>query len=108
THVGMSPALLMACRKAGLQPGQELDLSRLKTVITPGPPRPPAGFQYVYEQLGPETLLINGSGGTDVCSAFVTGAPMRPVYEGELAGPGLAGGCKGFDEGGKGVGGGVG
>jgi acetoacetyl-CoA synthetase len=98
THVGMSPAFLMACRKAGLQPGQELDLSRLKTVITAGSPLPPEGFQYVYEQLGPETLLINGSGGTDVCSAFVTGAPMLPVYEGELAAPALAVDCRAFDE----------
>ena len=98
THVGMSPAFLMACRKAGLQPGRELDLSRLKTVITAGSPLPPEGFQYVYEQLGPETLLINGSGGTDVCSAFVTGAPMLPVYEGELAAPALAVDCRAFDE----------
>jgi acetoacetyl-CoA synthetase len=98
THVGMSPAFLMACRKAGLQPGRELDLSRLRTVITAGSPLPPEGFQYVYEQLGPDALLINGSGGTDVCSAFVTGAPMLPVYEGELAAPALAVDCRAFDE----------
>ncbi len=98
THVGMSPAFLMACRKADLQPGRDLDLSRLKTVITAGSPLPPEGFQYVYDQLGPETLLINGSGGTDVCSAFVTGSPMLPVYEGELAAPALGVDCKAFDE----------
>jgi acetoacetyl-CoA synthetase len=98
THVGMSPAFLMACRKAGLQPGRDLDLSRLKTVITAGSPLPPEGFGFVYDQLGPETLLINGSGGTDVCSAFVTGSPMLPVYEGELAGPALGVDCKAFDE----------
>jgi acetoacetyl-CoA synthetase len=98
THVGMSPAFLMACRKAGLQPGRDLDLSRLKTVITAGSPLPPEGFQFVYDQLGPETLLINGSGGTDVCSAFVTGAPLLPVYEGELAAPALGVDCKAFDE----------
>ncbi len=98
THVGMSPAFIMACRKAGLQPGRDLDLSRLKTVITAGSPLPPEGFQFIYEQLGPETLLINGSGGTDVCSAFVTGNPLVPVYEGELAAPALGVDCKAFDE----------
>jgi acetoacetyl-CoA synthetase len=98
THVGMSPAFLMACRKAGLQPGRELDLSRLRTVITAGSPLPPEGFQYVYEQLGPDALLINGSGGTDVCSAFITGNVMVPVYEGELAAPALGVDCKAFDE----------
>ncbi len=98
THVGMSPPFIMACRKAGLQPGRDLDLSRLKTVITAGSPLPPEGFQFIYEQLGPETLLINGSGGTDVCSAFVTGNPLVPVYEGELAAPALGVDCKAFDE----------
>ena len=56
------------------------------------------GVGFVYDQLGPETLLINGSGGTDVCSAFVTGSPMLPVYEGELAAPALAVDCRAFDE----------
>jgi acetoacetyl-CoA synthetase len=98
THLGTSPAFLMSCRKAGLEPGRELDLSRLQTVITAGSPLPPEGFHYVYEQLGPDTLLINGSGGTDVCSAYVTGAPMLPVYEGELAAPALAVDCRVFDE----------
>jgi acetoacetyl-CoA synthetase len=98
THVGMSPAFIMACRKAGLQPGRELDLSKLRTVITAGSPLPPEGFGFIYEQLGPETLLINGSGGTDVCSAFVTGNVMVPVYEGELAAPSLAVDCRAFDE----------
>jgi acetoacetyl-CoA synthetase len=98
THVGMSPAFIMACRKAGLQPGRDLELSRLKTVITAGSPLPPEGFQYLYEQLGSDLLLINGSGGTDVCSAFVTGHVMVPVYEGELAAPALGVDCKAFDE----------
>ena len=33
-----------------------------------------------------------------MCSAFVTGSPMLPVYEGELAAPALAVDCKAFDE----------
>jgi acetoacetyl-CoA synthetase len=98
THVGMSPAFVMACRKAGLQPGRDLDLSRLRTVVTAGSPLPPEGFQWLYEQLGEDMLLINGSGGTDVCSAFITGNVMVPVYEGELAAPALGVDCKAFDE----------
>ncbi len=31
-------------------------------------------------------LLLNGSGGTDVCSAIVSGSPLQPVYRGEISG----------------------
>src|SRR4051794_18600218 len=80
--VGVSPAYLMACRKAGVQ----IPRGGIRTVATAGSPLPPEGYDYVYEQLGPDVLLVNGSGGTDVCSAIVSGCPMLPVYRGEIAG----------------------
>ena len=55
-------------------------------LATAGSPLPAEGYRYVYEQLGPDVLLINGSGGTDVCSGIVGGSPMLPVYEGEISG----------------------
>jgi acetoacetyl-CoA synthetase len=82
TVVGVSPAYLMACRKAGVQ----LAKGRIERVATAGSPLPGEGYDYVYEQLGADVLLINGSGGTDVCSAIVSGCPMLPVYRGEIAG----------------------
>jgi acetoacetyl-CoA synthetase len=82
TIVGVSPAYLMACRKAGVRIGK----GRIERLATAGSPLPPEGYDYVYEQLGPDVLLINGSGGTDVCSAIVSGCPMLPVYRGEIAG----------------------
>ena len=45
------------------------------------------GLPYVYEQLGPDVVLINGSGGTDVCTGMVSGSFGQPVYEGEISGP---------------------
>jgi acetoacetyl-CoA synthetase len=83
TVMGVSPAYLMACRKAGLQLPQ---IERLRVVATAGSPLPPEGYDYIYEQLGPDVLLLNGSGGTDVCSAFVSGSPLQPVYRGEISG----------------------
>ena len=71
TVMGVSPAYLMACRKAGLAPGRECDLSSLRTLCSAGSPLPPEGYRYAYEQLGPRPLLINGSGGTDVCTGIV-------------------------------------
>jgi acetoacetyl-CoA synthetase len=90
THMGLSPAFLMACRKAELQPGRDLDLSTVRVVATAGSPLPGEGYDYVYEQLGPDVCLVNGSGGTDVCSGIVSGCPMLPVVRGEIAGRSLA------------------
>src|SRR3954465_3901168 len=78
THMGPARAFLMAGRKAGLQPGREFDLSGVRLIATAGSPLPGEGYDYVYEQLGPDVLLVNGSGGTDVCSGIVSGCPMVP------------------------------
>jgi acetoacetyl-CoA synthetase len=85
SFMGVSPAFLMACRKAGLEPGRDHDLSSIAGFGTAGSPLPAEGYRYVYEQL-PDVLLINGSGGTDVCSGIVSGSPLMPVYEGEISG----------------------
>ena len=86
TFMGVSPAFLMACRKAGLEPGRDYDLGSIRVFGTAGSPLPAEGYRYVYDQLGPDVLLINGSGGTDVCSGIVGGSPLLPVYEGEISG----------------------
>jgi acetoacetyl-CoA synthetase len=76
----------MACRKAGLEPGREYDLDSIRGFGTAGSPLPVEAYRYIYDQLGPDVLLINGSGGTDVCSGIVGGSPLLPVYEGEISG----------------------
>ena len=86
TMMGLSPAFLMGCRKAGLRPGEQFDLSRLRSIGVAGSPLPPEGFDWIYEQLGPDVLLNNGSGGTDVCTGIVQGGPLLPVYRGEISG----------------------
>jgi acetoacetyl-CoA synthetase len=66
-------------------------------VGTAGSPLPADAYTYVYEELGPDVLLINGSGGTDVCTGLVSGSFLQPVYEGEISGctPGVD--AKAFD-----------
>jgi acetoacetyl-CoA synthetase len=100
TYFGVSAPFLMACRKAGLEPGKVADLSRLRGVGSTGAPLPPEGFRYVYEAVNPNVQLASVSGGTDVCTAFVGASPLLPVRAGEIACRML--GCKveAFDEGG--------
>ncbi|HEY5189751.1 MAG TPA: acetoacetate--CoA ligase [Solirubrobacteraceae bacterium] len=103
TVMGVSPPYLMACRKAGLEPGRVCDLSSLRILCTAGSPLPAEGYQYVYEQLGPDVLLLNGSGGTDVCTGLVSGSFAQPVYEGEISGPCLGVDVHAFDQDGRAV-----
>ena len=97
TFMGVSPAFLMACRKAGLEPGRTHDLGSIRVFGTAGSPLPAEGYRYVYDQLGPDVLLINGSGGTDVCSGIVGGSPLLPVYDGEISGRLLGVAADAFD-----------
>ena len=97
TMMGVSPAYLMACRKAGLLPGRELDLSSIRDVLHGRLAAAAEGYTWVYEHLPPQTLLNNGSGGTDVCTGIVEGCLAQPVYEGEISGAALGVDAKAFD-----------
>ena len=85
TFFGVSAPFLMACRKEGLTPGSDHDLSALKAVGSTGAPLPVDGFRWVYEAVGEDLLLSSISGGTDVCTAFVGGSPMTEVRAGEIS-----------------------
>jgi len=91
-HFGTSAAFILACMKAGLQPGKQFDLTTLQSIGSTGSTLPPEGFQWVYEHVKENLWLASMSGGTDVCSAFVGGNPLWPVHSGEIQCRAL--GCK--------------
>jgi acetoacetyl-CoA synthetase len=103
TCFGTSAAYLAACMKAEVEPAAGRDLSALRSVGSTGSPLAPEGFEWVYEQLGDKTWLFSTSGGTDVCSAFVGGVPLLPVYRGELQGRALGTKVEAYDEDGNSV-----
>jgi acetoacetyl-CoA synthetase len=88
----------MACRKEGVRPAAEFDLSRIRQIGAAGSPLPAEGYRWVAEQFGPAVLLNVGSGGTDVCSGIVQGSPLQPVWTGEISGPCLGVAAQAFDE----------
>jgi acetoacetyl-CoA synthetase len=85
TCFGTSAPYLMACRKAGLRPADVADLSRVRAIGSTGAPLPAEGFRYVYDAVAPSAQLQSVSGGTDLCTAFVGGSPLVPVWEGEIS-----------------------
>jgi len=101
TMFGTSASYIAACMKAGVGPGAGRDLSRLKAVGSTGSPLSPEGFDWVYEQLGADTWLFSTSGGTDLCTAFVGGVSLLPVYRGELQGRALGAAVEAWDEEGR-------
>jgi acetoacetyl-CoA synthetase len=55
----------------------------------------------VYEAVGSHVLLGSLSGGTDVCTGFVGGSPLLPVYAGEISCRCLGAKVEAFDSDGK-------
>lgn len=98
SYFGTSAPFLVACRKAGLEPGKESDLGALRSLGSTGAPLPEEGFEWVYEAVHPDLCLASLSGGTDVCTAFVGPCPLRPVRSGEIQAIGLGTAAQAFDE----------
>ena len=84
TSFGTSAPFLLACRKAGLEPGRDHDLGALRGVGSTGAPLPAEGFRWVAEHVSSSALLASVSGGTDVCTAFVGAVPLLPVRAGQI------------------------
>jgi acetoacetyl-CoA synthetase len=103
TCFGTSASYIAACMKAGVEPAATRDLRRLRSVGSTGSPLSPEGFEWVYDQVGRDTWLFSTSGGTDVCTAFVGGVPLLPVYRGELQARSLGAAVEAFDEDGNAV-----
>jgi acetoacetyl-CoA synthetase len=103
TMFGTSAAYIAACMKAGVEPGAGRDLSRLGAVGSTGSPLAPEGFDWIYEHVGADTWLFSTSGGTDLCTAFVGGVALLPVYRGELQARALGAAVEAWDEDGNSV-----
>jgi acetoacetyl-CoA synthetase len=101
TTFGTSAAYIAACMKAGVEPGAGRDLSKLRAVGSTGSPLSPEGFRWVYDHVGEDTWLFSTSGGTDLCTAFVGGCPLVPVYEGELQARSLGASIEAWDPDGR-------
>jgi acetoacetyl-CoA synthetase len=101
TYFGVSAPFLMQCRRTGVVPADWGDLSRIREVGSTGAPLPEEGFDWLYQQLGPRIRVNSTSGGTDVCTSFVGGAPLVAVRAGEIACRQLACRVESWDEKGR-------
>jgi acetoacetyl-CoA synthetase len=102
-YFGTSAPFLLACAKAGLQPGLQYKLSKLRAIGSTGAPLPSEGFDWVYKQVKPDVWLGSASGGTDVCTAFILSNPSLPVKRGKLQCRGLGAKIEAWNEAGRSI-----
>lgn len=98
---GTSAKYIDSIAKEGLRPRDTHDLSALRMICSTGSPLAPESFGYVYEAIKPDVHLASISGGTDIVSCFVLGIPDKPVYKGEIQGPGLGLAVDVYDDAGR-------
>ena len=101
TLFGTSAKFIDGLKQLGAKPGATHDLSTLRTICSTGSPLVHESFDYVYDAIKADVHLASISGGTDICSCFVLGNPISPVYRGEIQGPGLSLAMEVFDDDGR-------
>ena len=101
TVFGTSAPFLQACLKAGLRPGEENDLSGVRSIGSTGAPLSEDGFRWIGDAVGAQIQIGSMSGGTDVCTGFVGSAPNVPVWMGEISCASLGVRVVAYDEEGK-------
>jgi acetoacetyl-CoA synthetase len=101
SFMGVSPAFIDGMSKMGMVPGNDYDLTSLRTVMPAGSPVSPACAAWFYKNIKKDLWVAPGSGGTDCCTGFVGGTPILPVYAGEMQAPHLGVAVAAFNTGGK-------
>ena len=89
TVFGTSAKYIASCEKAGIKPGTQQNLSKLRAILSTGSPLTIENFCWVYDNVKKDLQLASISGGTDIISCFALGNPILPVYAGELQCVGL-------------------
>lgn len=85
TAFGTSPGYLQLCEREGVEPGQDLNLSRMRIIGITGAVLPTTGNRWIRGHVSPSVQVASLSGGTDIVGIFVASAPTTPVYDGEIS-----------------------
>ena len=101
TFMGISPAFVSLCMKAGMRPCEQFDLSALRSIGSTGSPLTEEAYRWIYSAVHPDLMLASISGGTDPGAAFLTSCPILPVYAGEMQCRTLGGAIHAYGDDGK-------
>lgn len=84
TMFGAGAAFFTNAMKAGVEPAQIADVSRLRGLGSTGSPLPEEAYAWIYAHVRQDIWLAPMSGGTDFAGSFVAGCPLLPVHAGEM------------------------
>ncbi len=101
TVFGTSAGYIEALKNAGVKPGEQFDLTPLKSVLSTGSPLSDENFKFIYDHVKSDLQLASISGGSDLNGCFALGNPMGPVYTGELQCRGLGMAVYAYDDNGQ-------
>ena len=102
TILGVSPTLIRALMKYGLEPIRSHDLGRLRILASTGEPWDPDSWRWYFENVGGGRCpIINISGGTEVGACLLSALPITPLKPCSLVGPALGMAVDVFDSAGK-------
>jgi acetoacetyl-CoA synthetase len=79
-----SPSYVNAIARSGFVPQDHFRLAALNSISLAGSPVTPECMAWLYANVKPDLWVASGSGGTDVCTGFVSGVPILPVHAGEI------------------------
>jgi acetoacetyl-CoA synthetase len=98
TYMGISAGFVQACLKGAIRPREDCDLSKIRTIGVTGSPLTPEGFEWLVDAAKPGIPIASMSGGTDVCSSFLSATRILPVHRGELQCPALGVWPRAYDD----------
>ncbi|KAF7557422.1 hypothetical protein G7Z17_g639 [Cylindrodendrum hubeiense] len=82
---GTSPRYLAELKSRDIVPQKLFNLSKLRVMTSTGSVLSPELYEWFYSTaFPPQAQLVSMSGGTDISGCFVGGAPILPVYTGEI------------------------
>jgi acetyl-CoA synthetase len=102
TILGVSPTLVRALMRHGVEPLKAHDLSSLRMLASTGEPWDPESWRWLFENAGKRALpIINISGGTEVGACLLSVLPIAPLKPCSLGGPALGMAVDVYDADGK-------
>ena len=88
TFLGAGAAFYASCLKAGIEPSQQGDLSRLRAIGSTGSPLSDECYEWIWNHVpqvdGAPVWIDVIAGGTDFAGAFLGGNRTLPVVKGEM------------------------
>lgn len=94
----LSPRYLQILATEGVVPKKTHKLKYLRSLFTAGSPVKPEMYEYCRDCIKNDIFMNNGTGGTDVCSAFLGACPWLPIYAGVIQVPMLGMNIECFDD----------